>query len=634
MANIIAGLGAQLGLDTTEFKKGISEAKNSLKELTEYLPQVLSAAAFYELIKSSLEFSRQIVDVAKANDVATASVLELSKALEENGGRAEEATRIYSGFTTKVEAAAQGNAQAQESFARLGVTLNDLRHLSEQDLFEKTVSGLAKMSDSAERNGLAFQTLGKAIKGVDIKGMAASMEETKGTMDKYAKSVEDAYELSKKLEEASHKFMLEFTNSVVPALLAFYETLNKDNSAVKDFIYWIGEAVKVAAVMAKYVITTVEVIFSDLNTLFETVKLGFKGKFSEIGDLWREEMKKTDAMVKSDADFFDKLFGDKPKEEAPAEKKKTETVNRRVVDVNAAGLLSAKDITAEYERQTTLMLKQLNQREELTTLTQNEKEQQAAVNAVLDAQQKALDNIDKKIATLDMNKTGSDKVKAELEKAKDNIKNFSLFAQDAAKQIVIENQKHQESFIYGWDKAFKQFAESSMTAADAGKQAFDVLASSMTKAIEDFVATGKLSFSDLARSIISDLIKIYVKYQENELFKSFGSAYKSAGGGEGLLASVKSFLGFADGGDPPVGVPSIVGENGPELFIPKTAGTVIPNSALSGMGGGGQTINYNGPFVQNLSAIDTQSGVQFLTQNKNVIWAANQSANRSIPMTR
>ena len=634
MANIIAGLGAQLGLDTTEFKKGISEAKNSLKELTEYLPQVLSAAAFYELIKSSLEFSRQIVDVAKANDVATASVLELSKALEENGGRAEEATRIYSGFTTKVEAAAQGNAQAQESFARLGVTLNDLRHLSEQDLFEKTVSGLAKMSDSAERNGLAFQTLGKAIKGVDIKGMAASMEETKGTMDKYAKSVEDAYELSKKLEEASHKFMLEFTNSVVPALLAFYETLNKDNSAVKDFIYWIGEAVKVAAVMAKYVITTVEVIFSDLNTLFETVKLGFKGKFSEIGDLWREEMKKTDAMVKSDADFFDKLFGDKPKEEAPAEKKKTETVNRRVVDVNAAGLLSAKDITAEYERQTTLMLKQLNQREELTTLTQNEKEQQAAVNAVLDAQQKALDNIDKKIATLDMNKTGSDKVKAELEKAKDNIKNFSLFAQDAAKQIVIENQKHQESFIYGWDKAFKQFAESSMTAADAGKQAFDVLASSMTKAIEDFVATGKLSFSDLARSIISDLIKIYVKYQENELFKSFGSAYKSAGGGEGLFDSVKSFLGFADGGDPPVGVPSIVGENGPELFIPKTAGTVIPNSALSGMGGGGQTINYNGPFVQNLSAIDTQSGVQFLTQNKNVIWAANQSANRSIPMTR
>ena len=39
MANFIAGLGAQLGLDTTEFRKGISEAKNSLKDLKEYIPE-------------------------------------------------------------------------------------------------------------------------------------------------------------------------------------------------------------------------------------------------------------------------------------------------------------------------------------------------------------------------------------------------------------------------------------------------------------------------------------------------------------------------------------------------------------------------------------------------------------------
>lgn len=41
-------------------------------------------------------------------------------------------------------------------------------------------------------------------------------------------------------------------------------------------------------------------------------------------------------------------------------------------------------------------------------------------------------------------------------------------------------------------------------------------------------------------------------------------------------------MGFADGGSPPVGVPSIVGERGPELFVPNTAGTVIPNHKLGG----------------------------------------------------
>ena len=39
---------------------------------------------------------------------------------------------------------------------------------------------------------------------------------------------------------------------------------------------------------------------------------------------------------------------------------------------------------------------------------------------------------------------------------------------------------------------------------------------------------------------------------------------------------------FADGGRPPVGRPSIVGERGPELFVPNSAGTIIPNHAMGG----------------------------------------------------
>ena len=39
---------------------------------------------------------------------------------------------------------------------------------------------------------------------------------------------------------------------------------------------------------------------------------------------------------------------------------------------------------------------------------------------------------------------------------------------------------------------------------------------------------------------------------------------------------------FANGGRPPVGRPSIVGERGPELFVPNSAGTIIPNHAMVG----------------------------------------------------
>jgi hypothetical protein len=49
--------------------------------------------------------------------------------------------------------------------------------------------------------------------------------------------------------------------------------------------------------------------------------------------------------------------------------------------------------------------------------------------------------------------------------------------------------------------------------------------------------------------------------------------------------SFAGFLGFANGGRPPVGRASIVGERGPELFVPDTAGTIIPNHRLGGGGG-------------------------------------------------
>lgn len=47
-----------------------------------------------------------------------------------------------------------------------------------------------------------------------------------------------------------------------------------------------------------------------------------------------------------------------------------------------------------------------------------------------------------------------------------------------------------------------------------------------------------------------------------------------------------ALLGFADGGSPPVGVPSMVGERGPELFIPHQSGVIVPNHALKGYASG------------------------------------------------
>jgi hypothetical protein len=85
-----------------------------------------------------------------------------------------------------------------------------------------------------------------------------------------------------------------------------------------------------------------------------------------------------------------------------------------------------------------------------------------------------------------------------------------------------------------------------------------------------------------------------------------------------------SIFGFAGGGDPPVNKPSIVGEKGPELFVPKTAGTIIPNGGSTG------TVN-NYITNNNVSAIDGQSVARFFAENRRTMLGSMQMAQKELP---
>ena len=96
MSNNIARLGVVMGLDTAEFTTGLGKVEKQLSSFKDKLMEFASVAAFVEMTKKAMEYADTITTTAKANDVTTASVLELSKALEENGGNAEETGRISS----------------------------------------------------------------------------------------------------------------------------------------------------------------------------------------------------------------------------------------------------------------------------------------------------------------------------------------------------------------------------------------------------------------------------------------------------------------------------------------------------------------------------------------------------------
>ena len=75
-------------------------------------------------------------------------------------------------------------------------------------------------------------------------------------------------------------------------------------------------------------------------------------------------------------------------------------------------------------------------------------------------------------------------------------------------------------------------------------------------------------FADMLRQLVAQAVAA-------RIFEKLG-----LGGKTGKIATFMTMLGFADGGEPPVNRPSIVGERGPEIFIPKVPGTIIPNNAF------------------------------------------------------
>jgi hypothetical protein len=106
-------------------------------------------------------------------------------------------------------------------------------------------------------------------------------------------------------------------------------------------------------------------------------------------------------------------------------------------------------------------------------------------------------------------------------------------------------------------------------------------------------------------SQIMDLIDRVSKYGSATGGNSSGNNdYQPGTGGGGGRGTGQA---RASGGPVMTGMTYLVGEQGPELFVPSSGGTIIPNGALAGVGSGGQTtLNLTIPIYVNDTLVDTQ----------------------------
>jgi len=141
-----------------------------------------------------------------------------------------------------------------------------------------------------------------------------------------------------------------------------------------------------------------------------------------------------------------------------------------------------------------------------------------------------------------------------------------------------------------------QSLTSALNTAESGfKSMFDSIVSGTFNA--------KNAFSSMASSILSTIANMLSSQAINSFVSLLGGAITGAlgGGAGGLDPSAGYGWGRAKGGPVGAGKSYLVGERGPELFMPGSSGTIIPNNQL---GGAGNNVTFqNNINIQNGGAL-------------------------------
>jgi hypothetical protein len=183
---------------------------------------------------------------------------------------------------------------------------------------------------------------------------------------------------------------------------------------------------------------------------------------------------------------------------------------------------------------------------------------------------------------MDLSKAGQS---ATIEPFKAAVESIEI---SAYKDALAENAKDAEKMIANIVKDTPEIKmsvemEAIISRADDMRTSFESVGQSVSDAFKGML-TGATSFKNGMRSIIGAVI--------DELWKLFvvqqivGFITGTVAPAMGIKLPKKAFGGSVDSNKP-----YMVGERGPELFVPGGNGTIIPNSNMRGGGGGGSPIN-------------------------------------------
>jgi len=206
---------------------------------------------------------------------------------------------------------------------------------------------------------------------------------------------------------------------------------------------------------------------------------------------------------------------------------------------------------------------------------------------------------------------------------KDNNKTiFNIFESHRKLEEAMNKTSETTDGLDGAFRGFKEGITGSLdtTTFDRFKEAGDKSLKGLKSSLTDFVMTGKLNFQNLKQVIIKSIVEALIGSAVSSAIKKATAMFKMSAIKEGLISVYKGALktfasipfpfnigatalaitagmklvnkikGFEKGGAVAKGQPILVGERGPELFMPNQTGQITQSAR--GVGGEGVNVNF------------------------------------------
>lgn len=662
------------------------------------LGSVLAGVGFGSFIMGAMESADRLNDLSDATGLTVGSIKAFGESMRLAGGNSKNAEKSIMALYSAIESAADGSQKTQEAFNSVGVSISDLQNLSEADILQKTIEGLAKIPAGSERAAAATALLGRSFRSVEAQKFLDTLDPAK-----YAEFEAAAAKSAETIDrlESAFSTLQQGALSAIEPLLGLFDDLNfnaKDAERLFQILgvaiagvfaaKTIGMIVQMAGVMktlagvirgtvvaqtaltalagpagwaviaggvlaASAAYVALDKAMGDANDTAATAPAAaqpgkIQSKDPKTGSAGRKikASPEAEAAAKAAAESekrialsqaeFRKLTEQSTADEiTKIRANETAEIEKMEIEVRANKLLKSTQI----EKEIAARRLEINKKTELdiakvrTDVEKQLTEQLKSITGATEERQKAFE-IERNFAALGSGQLSLQQQLLEIQKRKkDAIEAANKAAEKDPTQAAgaiqkieenakieadIANQRYQWSrdFSTGWEKAFGEYLDNATNAATQAQAIFQTMTGSMNNAIDRFVDTGKFSFSDFANSIIRDIIKIQMRAAVANLVTSAG----------GLLGF--KLPGRAIGGPVSANMPYMVGENGPEMFIPSSAGSITPNNKLSNGGSGAVNISYN------IQAVDAISFKQMVARDPSFMYAVTEQGRKSLPSTR